>query len=155
MTLEQMTKLYHKYSAATAYILGFIIGNNIYAVTLSWEQIKAYFKFDRMSSDRGGWAKVRIRLTAAQREILAGSAEIVGTKDMLNVVPEGCKKANRGDNFESIMLKRITGEEWHKNSDPFWMAGDINTETDRFQVKLDSAELTNEKTLRGLVAKAA
>ena len=155
MTFEQMVKTYHKYSAATAYILGFVIGNNIYAIQLTWEQIKVYFKFDHMSSARGGWAKVRIRLTAEQREILAGTAEIVGTKDMLEIIPEGYKKPNRGDNFESIMLKRITGETWHKNSDPFWVTGDINTDTDKFQVKLDSAELTNEKTLRGLVGEAA
>ena len=148
MTVNQMAKLYHKYSVATMYILGFIVGNNLYAIKITWEQIKTYFKLDHMSSSRGGWAKIRIRLTAEQREILMASAELLGSKEMLLEDTEH----NRGDNLERILYEKITHKKWKKNNDPFWKAGDIDTDTDRFQVKLDTAELTNEKTISNLVA---
>ena len=155
MTMNQMEKIYHKFSAATAYILGFVVGNNIYAITLTWEQIRQYFKLGRMSSKRGGWAKIRIMLTAEQRKILMASAEIVGTKDALEIILDGDKTANRGINFEKLMFERITGQEWHRNSIPFWVTGDINIGDNRFQVKFDSAELSNERTLRNLAATMA
>ena len=153
MTMQEMINAYNKFSAAHKYALGFIQNGRLYYIMTSFEKLSTYFKLDRASSKRGGAAKIRIRLTSEQRYLLIATGEAVelGPQEMLNF--DDCY--NRGDHFERIMLETLTDKVWHKNSDPFNVAGDIQLNGEEIQVKFDSAELTNEKCLSRLLATAA
>ena len=143
MTMTEMMNAYSARSAAHTYALGFVEGHNLYACKLSFAELSRFFKLDRASSKRGGFAKIRIKLTAADRAELSAKAELIGAEDLLT------KDAahNKGENFERELTERWTAETWVKDSIPFWVAGDIRVNGVEIQVKLDGAELTNERTL--------
>ena len=146
MTMTEMMTAYNARSAAHVYALGFVHGGNLYAQKLSFAELSRFFKLDRASSKRGGFAKIRIKLTAKDRAELSATAELLGAEDLL------MKDAahNKGENFERELTERWTAETWVKDSVPFWMAGDIRVAGEEIQIKLDGAELTNEKLLSRL-----
>ena len=143
MTMTEMTIAYCARSAAHKYALGFVFNGRLYVVTLSFAELSRYFKLDRASSKRGGFAKIRIKLTSAERAELSQTAELIGSADLLT------KDAahNKGENFERELTERWTAETWVKDSVPFWVKGDITVNGEEIQVKLDGAELTNERSL--------
>ena len=146
MSKEEMLAKYATRSAAHVYALGFIFERNLYAVKLSFGELSQYAKLDRASSKRGGFAKLRIKLTAKDRAELSATAELIGAEDLLMKDA----KHNKGENFERELTERWTAETWVKDSVPFWMAGDIQVDGVEIQIKLDGAELTNEKLLARL-----
>ena len=146
MTLNEMTTAYNRVSAAHVYALGFLHEHKLYACKLSFNQLSRFFKLDHASSKRGGYAKIRIRLTASDRAELSADAELLGEDELL--IKD--RTHNKGENFERELTERWTGASWVKDSVPFWVAGDINVDGTEIQIKLDGAELTNEKTLAGL-----
>ena len=179
MTKTEMMTAYNARSAAHVYALGFVHMNRLYAKKLSFEELSQYFKLDRASSKRGGFLKIRIKLTAkdraelseffkldrasskrggflkirikltsADRAKLSATAELIGTADLL----EKDTAHNKGENFERELTERWTAETWVKDSIPFNVAGDIVVNGENVQVKLDGAELTNEKILARLGA---
>ena len=143
MTDHEMIATYHAHSAAHSYALGFVFNRALYVAKLSFEELARYFKLDHTSAKRGGYAKIRIRMTAADRAELSAKAELLGSEDLL------AKDAahNKGENFERELTERWTNETWVKDSVPFWVAGDIRVGEEEIQIKLDGAELTNERTL--------
>ena len=143
MTDHEMIATYHAHSAAHSYALGFVFDRALYVAKLSFEELARYFKLDHTSAKRGGYAKIRIRMTAADRAELSAKAELLGSEDLL------AKDAahNKGENFERELTERWTNETWVKDSVPFWVAGDIRVGEEEIQIKLDGAELTNERTL--------
>jgi hypothetical protein len=143
MTMTEMLTDYRTKSAAHVYALGFLYEHRLYAVKLSFEELARFFKLDRASSKRGGFAKIRIKLTAKDRAELSATAELLGAEDLLTADPH----YNKGENFERELTERWTAETWVKDSVPFWVAGDIRVDGVEIQVKLDGAELTNERTL--------
>ena len=143
MTMTEMMTAYNARSAAHAYALGFVFGGNLYAKKLTFAELSAFFKLDRASSKRGGFAKIRIKLTAKDRAELSATAELIGAEDLLMKDA----KHNKGENFERELTERWTAETRVKDSVPFWMAGDIRVNGEEIQIKLDGAELTNEKIL--------
>jgi len=143
MTMTEMLTDYRTKSAAHVYALGFLYEHRLYAVKLSFEELARFFKLDRASSKRGGFAKIRIKLTAKDRAELSATAELLGAEDLLTAD----KAHNKGENFERELTERWTAETWVKDSVPFWVAGDIRVDGVEIQVKLDGAELTNERTL--------
>jgi hypothetical protein len=122
--------------------------HNLYAVKLNFEELSRFFKLDRASSKRGGFAKIRIKLTSKDRAELSENAELIGAESLLTADP----KHNKGENFERELTERWTAETWVKDSVPFWVKGDITVNGEEIQVKLDGAELTNEKILTRLGA---
>ena len=146
MTMQEMMNEYSARSAAHTYALGFVEGHNLYAVRLSFTELSRFFKLDRASSKRGGFAKIRIKLTAKDRAELSATAELIGAEDLLTADTAH----HKGENFERELTERWTSEAWVKDSVPFWVAGDIRVNGVEIQVKLDGAELTNEKTLARL-----
>lgn len=148
MTMNEMMTAYNARSAAHAYALGFVESHNLYAVRLTFAELSRFFKLDRASSKRGGFAKIRIKLTAKDRAELSAMAELLGAETLLTADPTH----NKGENFERELTERWTAETWVKDSVPFWVAGDIRVDGVEVQVKLDGAELTNEKTLARLCA---
>lgn len=147
MTHAEMIATYNHASAAHDYALGFTHKHELYAVRVSFDELTSYLKPSRVSSKRGGWAQVRIRLTSADRAELAPRAEKLGSEDLLVKDPHH----NRGENFERELTERWTSETWVKDSVPFTVAGDIKVGGVEVQVKLDGAELTNERALRHLL----
>ena len=146
MTMTEMTIAYARKTAAHKYALGFVLNGKLYVVVLSFAELSRFFKMDRASSKRGGFAKIRIKLTAADRAELAQTAELIGSESLLTAD----SKHNKGENFERELTERWTSETWVKDSVPFWVAGDIRVNGEEIQVKLDGAELTNEKLLARL-----
>ena len=143
MTMTEMKMAYCSRSAAHKYALGFVFDGCLYVITLNFIELSRYFKLDRASSKRGGFAKIRIKLTAKDRAELSATAELIGSEDLLMKDTAH----NKGENFERELTERWTSETWEKDSVPFWVAGDIRVDGVEIQVKLDGAELTNERTL--------
>ena len=148
MSMNEMMTAYEARSAAHVYALGFVHAGSLYAYKASFAELSAYFKLDRASSKRGGFAKIRIKMTAKDRAELSAKAELIGAEDLLTKDTAH----NKGENFERELTERWTAEAWAKDSVPFWMAGDIRVDGIEIQIKLDGAELTNEKILSKLVA---
>ena len=143
MTMNEMATRYNERAGAHTYALGFVYERNLYAQKLSFEELSRFFKLDRASSKRGGFAKIRIKLTAKDRAELSATAELIGAEDLQMADPAH----NKGENFERELTERWTSESWVKDSVPFWVAGDIRVNGIEIQIKLDGAELTNENIL--------
>jgi hypothetical protein len=143
MTMTEMMNAYNARSASHTYALGFVEAHNLYAVKLNFEELSRFFKLDRASTKKGGFAKIRIKLTAKDRAELSATAELIGAEDLLTKD----SAHNKGENFERELTERWTSEIWEKDSIPFWVAGDLRVDGVEIQVKLDGAELTNERTL--------
>ena len=144
MTRNEMIARYNALAVATAYIVGFVLNGMLY-YTMSEHIADSFLKFDRMSSKRGGWAKIRVKLSSADRKALVacGKAIMIGSADLLDTED----KYNKGERFERIITETLTGETWVKDSVPFNVAGDITLNGEEVQIKFDGAELTNERTL--------
>ena len=113
--MNEMTIAYARKTAAHKYALGFIYQGRLYVVVLSFAELSRYFKLDRASSKRGGFAKIRIKLTSADRAKLSATAELIGAESLLTADP----KHNKGENFERELTERGTAETWVKDSVPF------------------------------------
>ena len=144
MTRNEMIARYNALAVATAYIIGFVMNGSLY-YTMSAHIADEFLKIDRMSSKRGGWAKIRVKLSSADRKALVetGKATLLGSINLLNTAD----KYNKGERFERIITETLTGETWVKDSVPFNVAGDITLDGQEVQIKFDGAELTNERTL--------
>lgn len=150
MTLNEMVALYNALSAADGYIVGFILNHLLYYIKVDGHLPTEILKFDRASSKRGGMAKVRVRLGANFRKtaVANGQAVLLGSEELLNTAD----RWNRGERFERVITETLTAEKWVKDSVPFNVAGDIELNGKQIQIKLDDAELTNEKTLMRIAA---
>lgn len=139
-----MTETYNKNSAAHTYYFGFVLAGLLYVVAgMTFTELSAYFKMDRASTAKGGFAKIRIRANTADLRNLLPLATLLGSADLLN---DG--HWNKGEMFEKIITERYTTEQWVKDAVPFFKAGDVRINGEEVQIKLNGAELTNEKTLR-------
>lgn len=139
-----MIETYNKNSAAHSYWFGFILSGLVYVVCgMTFDELSTYFKADRASSAKGGFAKIRIRATVPELKALLPKAVLLGTESILMD-----SKWNRGDMLEKAIVERFTTEQWAKNSTPFFLDGDATIEGVKVQIKLNGAELTNEKILR-------
>ena len=149
MTRNEMIARYNALAVATAYIVGFVLDGLLY-YTMSTHIADEFLKLDRMSSKRGGWAKIRVKLTASDRKALvaSGRAVLLGSASLLNTAD----KYNKGERFERVITETLTGETWVKDSIPFNVAGDITLNGQEVQIKFDGAELTNEKMLMRISA---
>lgn len=142
--MNWMTETYHKNSASDEYWFGFILSGLLYVVCgMTFEDLSKYFRMDRASSAKGGFLKIRIRATSSELKDLLPKAVLLGSADLLMD-----DRYNRGEMFEKIITERYTNEEWVKDSVPFFAAPDAVIEGRRVQIKLNQAELTNEKILR-------
>lgn len=150
MATEKMIGIYHLYSASKKYIVGFIRDGKIYYVIVTFEKLAEMLKACKASSKRGGFNKVRVYVSAQlQKELIAcGLAHEVGTVDALI-----SSKYNKGEMFEKLITETLTTDAWVKDSLPFYMGGDIQLNGENIQIKLNGAELTNEKCLTNMLKK--
>ena len=148
MTKTEMMTAYESLSASHVYALGFVHAHDLYVAKLSFEELSRYFKLDRASQSHGGMLKIRIRMSSADRAELSLTAELLGAETLLTLDA----RHNKGENLERELTERWTAETWVKDSVPFNVAGDLVLNGENVQVKLDGAELTNEKILSRLTA---
>lgn len=146
MTTEMMITLYNLLSASHLYILGFAVEGILYYAMMDFATMSKYIKGDRASSKRGGFAKLRIKLTKAQKAELLKIAKACGMESELTADSH----YNRGENFERVITELLTAEKWVKDSVPFNVAGDIVLNGENVQIKFDGAEITNERILKSL-----
>ena len=140
---NEMTTAYAAHSAAHSYWFGFILSGLLYVVAgMTFDELSAYFKNDRAASSKGGFRKIRIRATVADCAALLPKALLIGSADLLND-----PHWNKGEMFEKIVVEMFTTEKWAKDSTPFFLAGDAVINGENVQIKLNGAELTNEKIL--------
>ena len=150
MSREAMVKVYVKMSAAHRYIVGFIYNDKLYFVVFDGMIPEDLLTYERAAASKGGMMKIRVRVNAKRKAMLVhgGKAVELGKAEML----ETTDKYNKGERFERVITETLTGEAWEKDSVPFWKAGDINWNGVETQIKMDGAELTNERTLARLMA---
>ena len=142
--MNWMKETYHKNSAASEYWFGFVVAGMLYVMTgMTFEELAAFFKMDRASTAKGGFAKIRIKARAAELKALAAKAILIGSENLLMD-----EHWNKGEMLEKIITERFAGREWVKDSVPFFVAGDVEINGKQVQIKLNGAELTNEKILR-------
>lgn len=153
MTMEEMVAIYGKYAGAHKYLVGFTRGNSVYYVLVSFRDLFAFLKLDHASSKRGGHAKIRVRVSSTQAMALINRGQAVKLCGLEELNADS--KYNKGENFERVVTELLAGEVWVKDSVPFWVKGDVNLNGEEVQVKLDGAELTNERTVAKAEALAA
>ena len=138
-----MIATYEANSAADDYWFGFTFNHIVYVVkNIGFAGLAKYFKADRASSNRGGFAKIRIRARVDELAALVPMATALCTEDELKALDK-----NVGRAFEQLIYARYTTEEWVANSVPFFKAGDVRIDGKEIQLKYNGAELTNEKIL--------
>ena len=139
-----MTETYHENSAADEYWFGFVVAGLLYVMTgMTFEELAAFFKMDRASTAKGGFQKIRIKAKAAELKALTAKALMIGAESLLTD-----EHWNKGEMFEKIITERFAGQEWVKDSVPFFVSGDAVINGKQVQIKLNGAELTNERILR-------
>ena len=140
--VKRLLKVYEDTTAAVWTLLVFQLAGRAYAARL--DAITAdMVTLDRESSQNGGATKLRFKLSNRQKVALieAGAEEVGNIADILSL------QKNKGNAVECWATRRYMGIEWVKDNIPYYMQGDIRVNGEEVQVKLDGAELTNEKTL--------
>ena len=146
--MKNLLNAYNATAAATAYIIGFILNNAVYTIYLpnlpEW-----LVAMDRESTSHGGVKKLRIRMTSIARHRLLnmGASYIGTTAEVL------ASRKNKGEAFEKWITEKA-GQEWHKDSVPYFKDGDLTVNGIKYQIKFESASLANEKTIQNALAAA-
>lgn len=142
MTKRTMINNYRKYSAADAYIIGFVANKMLYFVEMA-EVAPRFLNVEVASRNQG--ENLRLRLKKNHKATLMKKNPIcLGSAEMLND-----EKYNKGEIFEKAVTEYY-GQEWEKDTIPFWVQGDINLNGKEVQIKLDSATFVNTKQIAKL-----
>jgi len=142
MNKNTMIKHYRNHSAADSYIIGFTCDKNLYMIEVA-EIMPRFLSVEQASRNQG--ENLRLRLKKQHKaQLLRKGAVLLGSADMLTA-----DKYNKGENFEKVVTEYF-GQEWHKDTVPFWVQGDIEVNGKQIQIKLDSATLMNTKQIAKL-----
>ena len=145
MNKNTMIRSYRKYSVADSYILGFIYDKMLYMLEVA-EIAPRFLNVEEASRNQG--ENLRLRLKKAHKTSLMKKNPIcLGSADCLNA-----EKYNKGEIFEKLVAEYF-GQEWKKDTVPFYVDGDLNVNGKKIQIKLDSATLMNTKQLKKLSKK--
>ena len=147
--MMNLLNAYKATTAAMAYIIGFLMNDKVYTIYLN-DLPEWLVGLDRESTSHGGAKKLRIRMTAiARRRLMNMGAAYIGT---INEVLASRK--NKGEAFEQWVTENA-GQEWHKDSVPYYLDGDLTVNGIKYQIKFESASLANENTInKALKARA-
>jgi len=141
----QAYTVYCTHAYHSRYALAFEYKGKEYVISLAhlstaWMRWEAY---------EGKYA-LRLRLRARHKRALiktVGCMCIGNSDDIYNAD----SKYNRGDQFEAILYKAMTGKEWHKDYTPWYEGADIETSGAKLQVKREGATICRESTIRKLL----
>lgn len=149
MTKRTLIKYTRRFTAADAYIIGFIYKRNLYMITI--EEIPPRFiRVERESSKKGGRRKLQLRLNNQYKEqLIRKGAVYMGDETVLD------GKYNKGVEFEKLVSEFYGITFRGKDNIGFWVAGDINVNGTEYQIKLDGAQIAVETTLEKLKKRAS
>ena len=144
MTKETMIRNYRKFSAADAYILGFIYKHQVYMVEVA-EIMPRYMRVEHESSKKGGCAKLQLRLPQNyQKQLMRKGAVCLGDESILN------GEYNKGVEFERL-VSEMNGQTFRgKDNVPFYVEGDLEIDGRQVQIKFNGAQIVVERTLKKL-----
>ena len=143
--MQKMLTLYHKYSKADKYIIGFIYNDKVYYVIQDMIDEKNI----RISKTSAGVRCLRLYINSANRTTLAHNAYYLCTTKHFNKV--NTQINNFGFTFEKIVFSKFNRKWQKRDSTPFYKSGDILYKKVSYQIKFQGATLTNEDTLHKLV----
>lgn len=148
MTLQEMLEVYTEYSAADLYRLGFVKKHELYSIDFDHIPMEL-LRLDYDSKTKR--PKIRIRFTKEIKEKYLATGRCVheGPEELLNYDD----KYTNGHHYEHYITERYTSEIWEYDNIPFYVQGDINLNGKEIQIKMDSAELTNERCIMKLLEK--
>lgn len=143
MKKEQMIREYRKYSAADAYMLGFVYQHNLYMAVVD-EIAPRFMKVEREASKKGGHQKLQLRLNNKYmvQLIKRHNAVCLGSENLLGSV------GNKGVKFERLMSEMNGIPFRGKDNVPFYKDGDLNVGGVSYQIKLNGAQIVVETTLK-------
>lgn len=142
--LNLLITAYEATTTANEYWFGFVLHHMLYVVTgMTFADLIPFIKIERAAQSKGGHAKLRIKARVADLADLLPKAALLGSEDLLND-----PVYNGGTKFEKIVTERIACQDWAKDSVPYWVGPDIQMGARMIQVKLNGAEVTNERTIR-------
>lgn len=142
MNKRTFINTYRNYSAADAYILGFVYDKMLYMIEVE-EIMPRFLSVEEASRNQG--ENLRLRLKKKYKEqLLKKGAIMLGSADCLVA-----EKYNKGEIFEKLVTEYF-GQTWSKDTVPFWVQGDICVDGVELQIKLDSATLMNTKQIARL-----
>ena len=151
MTHAELIKNYKETSAADAYILGFAIRGWVYQLVVK-ELPDWMFKLDRESSSHGGALKEKFRPNTDEKLTMIHrmGAEKIGTVEEILT-----GRKNKGEAWEKYQTEKA-GQEWKKDSVPYYLDGDLTVNGIKYQIKFEAASFANEDTIkRAMNLKAA
>lgn len=140
--VKTLLKIYEETTAAAWTLLVFQLNGRAYAARLNAIALDMV-TLDRESTQNGGWTKLKLHLTNAQKVALidAGAEEVGDIADILAL------QKNKGNAVECWATRRYMGIEWSKDSIPYYVQGDIRVGGEEVQVKFENASLTNCKVM--------
>ena len=146
--MMNLLNAYKATTAAAAYIIGFLMNNKVYTIYLK-DLPEWLIGEDRESTSHGGARKLRIRMnTLARHRLMNMGAAYIGTAAEILA-----SRKNKGEAFEQWITENA-GQEWHKDSVPYYVDGDITINGTKYQIKFESASLANENTIAKAMARA-
>jgi len=147
--MMNLLNAYKATTAAMAYIIGFLMNGKVYTIYLN-DLPEWLVGLDRESTSHGGAKKLRIRMTTiARRRLMNMGAAYIGTVDEIL-----SSRKNKGEAFEKWVTEKA-GQEWKKDSIPYYVDGDLTVDGIKYQIKFESASLANENTInKALKARA-
>ena len=144
--MMNLLNAYKATTAAAAYIIGFLMNNKVYTIYLN-DLPEWLIGMDRESTSHGGARKLRIRMNnTARARLMNLGAAYIGTVDEVLA-----SRKNKGEAFEQWVTENA-GQEWHKDSVPYYIDGDITINGTKYQIKFESASLANENTIAKALA---
>ena len=146
--MKNLLNAYKATTAAAAYIIGFLMNDKVYTIYLN-DLPEWLIGMDRESTSHGGVRKLRIRMnTIARHRLMNMGAAYIGTATEILA-----SRKNKGEAFEQWVTENA-GQEWHKDSVPYYMDGDLTINGTKYQIKFESASLANETTIAKAMARA-
>ena len=138
-TKRTMIKHYRNHSAADSYILGFVNDKMLYMVEVA-EIMPRFLSVEQASRNQGENLRLRIKKNL-KKQLMKKNPVCLGSAELLKA-----EKYNKGEIFEKLVTEYF-GQNWVKDTIPFWVQGDIEINGRQVQIKLDSATLMNTKQI--------
>lgn len=145
MEKMEMFTNYEKFNKAEKYIIGFTHKKQIYMLMVDHLN-PDMITLESASKNQG--KSLRFRPKASHKAELVTKAICLGAMEMLID-----SKYNKGEMFEKIITEHY-GQEWVKDTIPFYKQGDLNLNGIEIQIKFEKAALATSKTIDKLLAAA-
>lgn len=141
---NDMLTAYESLSKASAYIVGFMYQHRVYFTTMQTIS-ESLLSVEQASRNQGSSLRLRIR-KSDKVALMSTNPICLGDEDILTAT-----SYNKGENFEKAVTEYY-GQAWKKDTDPFYIKGDINIDGIEVQIKFEGATLTNTKQLEKLLS---